>query len=167
MLNTNISFLEEFKHLDNLLKDIYETEKGVTEYLENMKCIPRSEYIFIHGWDADFKNLKKLRDLRNKLSHDTGTLNMPLCTQEDVEWLKNFYDRILKGCDPLTLARKEAENLQRTKNNRSGFQQKQNSEKNIEMQYTEKPKNSAFIIALACAAVIIILIMLSKYILKY
>ena len=45
-------------------------------------------------WDADYKQLKHFRWLRNQLAHEVGTLNADFCTEEDLALLKKFYSRI-------------------------------------------------------------------------
>lgn len=114
MCDLNVIFLEEFKRLDALLRDMYQSEKGVSNYIDNMKSIPPDEYRFVSNWECDLKKLIRLRHLRNQLTHDIGTLDIDLCTQEDVDLLREFYDRFINICDPLALLRKQQEKRQAT-----------------------------------------------------
>ena len=110
MTSLNINFLEEFKHLDKLCREIYRSEKGVTSYIEDMKSVPTSESRYIPNWDDDLNALVRLRHLRNNLSHEEGSLYEDVCTQADAEWINAFYSRILNQSDPLALlTRKRAE----------------------------------------------------------
>ena len=107
MGDLNSVFLEEFKRLDKILREMYQGEKGVTNYIHDMKSIPVYESRQIPNWKHDLKRLKELRDIRNQLSHEVGTLNVEMCTQEDIRWLKEFYRRIIRRSDPLALLRRE------------------------------------------------------------
>ena len=39
--------------------------------------------------------------MRNQLAHDIS-IDSDFCKQSDIEWVKNFYESILRGIDPLT-----------------------------------------------------------------
>lgn len=101
MLTLNIEFQEEYKHLDRLLKDRFESETGVSEYIERMDFSPWYERGENDAWDADYRKLKHARWLRNRLAHDYGTLNSDLCSEKDLAFLKDFYNRCLAGADAL------------------------------------------------------------------
>ena len=103
MSNLNYVFLEEFKYLDKFCQEIYGTEKGVTSYIDDMKNVPEYERRAIPNWDSDLKRLIHLRHLRNQLCHELGTLNKDMCTQSDIDWLKQFYNRFFDESDPMTL----------------------------------------------------------------
>ena len=59
----------------------------------------------ILNWKADLSNLIRLRHIRNHLAHTEGAFNENLCTTEDVDWVKDFRERILKQDDPLAMLR--------------------------------------------------------------
>lgn len=102
MDDLNVEFLESYKRLEKLCKDIYESEKGVTSYIENMNEFLSFESRSITGWDDDLRKLKELRKIRNRLSHEEGTMHCGLCHEDDIEWLDNFKSRILKQDDPIS-----------------------------------------------------------------
>lgn len=103
MYNLNDTFLEEFKRLDKLCKEMYQSDKGITSYIEDMKHVSPYESRCIPNWDFDLKQLTNLRHLRNRLTHDVGTLNINMCTQSDINWLHSFYGRIFNQTDPIAL----------------------------------------------------------------
>lgn len=103
----NQAFLEEYKRLDKLCRDVYLSDKGVTSYIENMRQVSEFERRSIPSWDSDLRHLMTLRHIRNQLTHDVGTLHADMCTVNDIAWLKDFYSRILNVTDPLSLLRKE------------------------------------------------------------
>ncbi|MBR5473281.1 MAG: hypothetical protein IKU82_04760 [Clostridia bacterium] len=110
MDNINNAFLEEFKKLDKLCREMYASEKGVTSYIDDMKLIPEHKVYCIVDWNSDLKKLINLRHIRNQLSHEVGTFDIDMCEPGDVVWLKEFYNRILNGTDPLSLFRVKLEN---------------------------------------------------------
>lgn len=103
MLYLNTDFLEEFKHLDKICREIYGEESGITGYIDDMKGVARCESRDIEDWNHDLNTLIELRHIRNRLSHEVGTMNMQMCTQEDIDWLRDFYSRILNRTDPVAL----------------------------------------------------------------
>ena len=103
---TSIVFQEEYKRLDKLCKDYLSSEKGVSSYIEQMEATAYQNRRYVRSWDEDYKQLKHVRWVRNKLAHEVGTLDSDLCTEEDLEWVKEFTHRILHGSDPFSEARK-------------------------------------------------------------
>ena len=104
LLDTEL--FNEFKRLDKLLKESRDTERGVSDYIDDMKEVPLYESNSIPDWDLDLDRLWYCRHLRNQLAHDTVSEDYPLCDPEDVEFLKSFYARVLRGDDPLARLRK-------------------------------------------------------------
>ncbi len=105
MKSMNQQFLEAYKRLDKLCQEVLGTDKGITAYIDEMKD---SVGGIIPGWAEDLKMLKELRHIRNMLSHDVGTFDQNVCDIDDVEWLEDFRDRLMKGNDPLGLLHKTA-----------------------------------------------------------
>lgn len=94
-------FLHEYILLDNLCKDVMGVmQNGVSAYLDEMD--ENQEYAYIvRDWDKDYKSLKLYRHLRNKLTHENNALYEEQCTEKDIEWIKNFHNKILQSNDPL------------------------------------------------------------------
>lgn len=110
MTNLNTMFQEEYKRLDRLLCDAYETRKGVTSYLECMESYGERIRFRISGWAEDYQTLKRLRHVRNNMSHEVGTLWTENCTVQDIYWLVDFRQRILTARDPVAMAEKMQRN---------------------------------------------------------
>lgn len=96
------SFFEEYKSLDNLCRDILESEKGVSEYIERMEKDDRGRMLVV-DWDRDYKKLKSLRYIRNRLAHEDGAYEKDLCSDKDIAWISDFIARIMDETDPLTV----------------------------------------------------------------
>lgn len=103
MNNINYVFFEEYKKLEKICQEMYNSPNGVTNYIEEMKSVPSSDYWFINNWDADLRQLKRVRYIRNNLAHEEGAFDKNICTQNDVEWVKKFYKRILNQSDPIAM----------------------------------------------------------------
>ena len=119
MNNLNLIFLEEYKHLDKLCSQLYDGQPGVTNYINDMKSVDWNDAREIPNWKADLNNLKHLRHIRNHLAHTEGAFGEKLCTNEDVNWVKDFRNRILKQTDPLALFQKYSKKIARNKNESS------------------------------------------------
>ena len=86
-----------------MIKDAYSCQNGFSEYISMMEKSPGNRAVLISSWNADYKMLKHLRWLRNRIAHDTG------CTElksSDLDDLKDFTRRFRKSQDPLTAAEK-------------------------------------------------------------
>lgn len=105
MDNLNYRFFEEFKRLDNLCADLYDSRPGVTAYIDHMEATPSAVYR-VDGWSEDLRQLKHLRHIRNHLAHDRGAFLEENCTQADIDWLSHFYSRIMERSDPIALSRR-------------------------------------------------------------
>lgn len=109
MENINLIFQEEYKRLDNCLRDMFCEARGVSAYLAEMEAVPLQERALVPFWDSDFSGLKQLRHLRNRLAHEVGTLTAGLCTEDELFFLQDFYRRLLAGQDPLACQYREKE----------------------------------------------------------
>lgn len=104
----NFIFLEEYKHLDKLCSELYDGQPGVTSYINDMKSVDWDNARRVPNWKVDLNNLIRLRHIRNHLAHTEGAFNEKLCTNDDVDWLKDFRRRILRQDDPLAILRKRS-----------------------------------------------------------
>ena len=100
-------FFEEYKHLDKLCGDMYSCRNGISEYIDQMDIKSYKGSPLIPSWNSDYKMLKHIRWVRNQIAHDSGSYQVS--EPEDLEFVRNFYDRIFSRQDPLTLLRKEEE----------------------------------------------------------
>lgn len=109
MLDLNVEFQEEYKRLDRLCKDYLSSTEGVSEYISQMKSAPWNDRRYVSTWEDDYKQLMHVRWVRNQLAHEVGTLNSDICTEDDLDWVQSFYNRIMNGSDPFTILRKAKE----------------------------------------------------------
>lgn len=135
MANLNIAFLETYKRLDNLCKDLYRTETGVTSYIDEMRSTPASLAGFVPDWNFQLGQLRRLRHIRNQLTHESGTLDSLLCTQEDINWLNAFYQSLLNQTDPIAL-------LYASRHVSSARRVTQQAHQNQPMVRTQRPNNN-------------------------
>ena len=158
MNNLNYIFLEEYKKLDKLCKEIYNSEKGITSYIDDMRNTNYSEKIVIPCWEHDIHTLVSLRHARNKLTHEVGTSDSPICTYADIDWLKNFYHRIVNRQDPIAIIHK---NRYAKKQNTQIYTQNQN----IQTSQSKKSKsnNDEIYLAIMCIIIILAIIFLTNH----
>ena len=94
----NIAFMDLYKAVDNSLKTMLGTDKGISEYIERLELKAGSRK-FTSEMKQELKMLKHLRWARNKLAHevDYGT---QILEAGDFEWLAGFQKKIRKGNMP-------------------------------------------------------------------
>ncbi|MEE1017038.1 MAG: DUF6548 family protein [Ruminococcus sp.] len=98
-----IEFLDEYKYVDKICREMFGTEKGVTAYIEQLDETPMTVRYWITEWNNEYRQLKHIRWLRNQIAHSTGYVE---CTQSDFDWLKDFHNRLLTQQDLLAKARR-------------------------------------------------------------
>ena len=105
----NYEFFEAYKELDILCRDIYgesvDKKLGVTLYLEDMGSKGYHGAGKIPGWTQDYNRLRDVRDKRNEIAHSRNSIDIDVCTGEDVDFVRSFKLRILNQTDPLSLYR--------------------------------------------------------------
>lgn len=106
-------FFEEYKHLDKICSEIYSCQDGIKQYIADMEENSANGQLRVPGWNSDYQKLKHVKWVRNKIAHESGIVQFS--TEEDLAFVKTFYDRILSGDDPLTLLHKSSKPLQETK----------------------------------------------------
>ncbi|MCI8589853.1 MAG: hypothetical protein HFE77_03985 [Clostridiales bacterium] len=95
-----MNFMSAYKHLDNLCKDM--NGIGITGYIKDMEQITTGSY-YVKSWNSDYQQLKHYRHIRNQIAHETYANEENMCSDEDIEWLEDFYQRIINQNDPLAL----------------------------------------------------------------
>lgn len=95
-----MGFMSSYKKLDNLCRDM--NGIGVTGYIEDMEQNPNGDY-HVPGWKNDYYKLKRYRYIRNQIAHENDANEDNMCSAEDENWIKSFYDRIMVQKDPLAL----------------------------------------------------------------
>ena len=98
-----LDYLESYKRLDQLCRDMFRTKDGVTEYINQMDRVI-SRINSKQDWRNFYSRLKYQRRLRNDLVHNTECSD---CTEEDIDEIEYFFDLILKQEDPLACIRRQ------------------------------------------------------------
>lgn len=101
MTQLDNDFFEEYKRLDRLCSDIYSCQDEIRQYLENMECQFSAGEKVVPNWMRDYRKLRELRKRRNTLAHNVSEYQV--CTERDIEDVKEFTNRILRRQDPLAL----------------------------------------------------------------
>lgn len=100
-----MSFIESYKHLDKICGEMFETQYGVSAYIEEMLNNSHGSFL-VRGWENDLKQLKHYRWIRNQIVHEPDCYEETMCEAGDDEWLDDFYERIINRTDPLAMYRK-------------------------------------------------------------
>ena len=74
---------------------------GIRQYLEDMECQFSEGEKAIPHWAQDYRKLRGLRRTRNTLAHNVSEYQV--CTEQDVENVIDFVDRIMQQQDPLAM----------------------------------------------------------------
>lgn len=98
-----LDYLESYKRLDQLCRDMFRSKDGVTEYINQMDRVI-SRINSKEDWRNFYSRLKYQRRLRNNLVHNT---EFSECTEEDIDEVEYFFELILKQEDPLACIRKQ------------------------------------------------------------
>ena len=109
MRDLNIDFLEEYKSVDNICKDIFGTKEGISEYIRRMEITPWNDYKYVSSWQSDYSEIKHARWIRNQITHENGTMDSDICSQDDLDWIIDFRQRILTSFDPFAIIRNAKE----------------------------------------------------------
>ena len=73
--------------------------------MESTECYKVKQ---ISDWVYTLKKLKNIRYLRNQIAHGGIDIDGNHCDYEDIDWIIDFYHRIIDGRDPLSLVRKQS-----------------------------------------------------------
>ena len=103
MNDFNYRFFEEFTKLDKLCVSVYQAEGGTLGYIEQMRSVSAVCADTIPNWTAELEQLHRYRMVYQALAQSTEAFNEQLCGQEDLDWLRDFYNRIMDRKDPLAL----------------------------------------------------------------
>ena len=97
-----MGFIDSYKHLEKLCGEVLNDDRRISAYIDEMISKPRGEY-YVRGWNEDLRKLKHYRWIRNQIVHAPGCTEDNMCDAEDVQWLDQFYARIMNQTDPLAL----------------------------------------------------------------
>lgn len=165
MDNFNYDFFEEYKVLDKLCRELYGGQNGITQYIDDMKNVSRNNYQHIPKWKEDLDQLIRVRHIRNYLAHTEGAFKEEICTQRDIEWVQDFYRRILNQSDPLARLHQYSKVKQKAVKSRMSDCQFQTPEPSVqyniaddEVEEDKEMKGSYWIMLLLFVVVILLLI---------
>ncbi len=116
-----MSFLEYYKHVDNLLKRKLNSDIGVTRYLQEMSEVGLYNTI-------EYKKLRHYRHIRNEIVHENNVNENNSCTPQDEQWLKDFYHLVANNEDSLSIYRKKIMNRNK-KASSSSYKKRTNTKK--------------------------------------
>lgn len=98
MNKLEVNFFDEYKFVDNICRNMFQSNQGVTEYIKQMEAMDAEGSRIVVNWREKYKKLKHLRWLRNKIAHESGA---PDLEENDLIELQNFHNQLLKQMDPL------------------------------------------------------------------
>lgn len=110
-----MSFFQEYKRLDNLCKDLFSNDKGISTYIKHMEKYSVNAQK-IPDWNINLNKLKKYRHIRNLIAHEDNVDESDYCNKSDEKWIINFYNSIIKQNDPLALYEKSLRVNSKTSN---------------------------------------------------
>lgn len=120
----NYQFFEEFTKLDKICVSVYQAEGGTAGYLEQMRSVSGSYAVGVPNWMIELERLHRYRTLYQSLAQSPAAFDEALCNQEDVDWIREFGNRIMERRDPLAMLhyqgyRAEDDALQRLEDERA------------------------------------------------
>lgn len=102
MREPDIRFLEEYKKADNFIKDANMTQEGISWYIRQMELSERKGAAVVRTWQADYRMLKHVRWVRNKLVHEVE-YDAGICGAAEYNSVKDFGERLCAAEDPLAV----------------------------------------------------------------
>lgn len=136
MGNINTEFFDAYKRLNKLCNEMYDTNAGVTAYIDDMLSKDSMGTRIVPGWRETLATLKKLRWVRNQLAHEANvSMDEDFCDRNQVIWLENFREQIMATEDPIAQYRRYFEKQTSVKRKGSSKPQEQ---KKPPMKHTEK-----------------------------
>lgn len=163
MRDIEVEFLDEYKKLDNLIKDKFSSEQGVTEYINRMKANDYFASHLISGWGSTYRQLIYIRKVRNDIVHE----NYSDCEPGDIEYVLDFYKELMDLKDPLTLYYiKQKKDAERARKKAAKTQNIQEEEISIKKEESESKGLGVFqlflLLILLAAAIMIVMKLYSR-----
>lgn len=103
MDNLNYVLYDEFTKLNKACITVYQMEDGISDYIAQMADVSSAFWDAVPDWTLDFEQLHRYRSLYHSLAQSMEAFGEYLCSQEDVDWVRNFHTRIMERKDPLAL----------------------------------------------------------------
>ena len=165
MQTNDISFFEEYKHLDKLCGDMYSCQNGISAYIAHMEDEELKGSRYVSSWSSDYKALMHIRRVRNRIAHNTEPYQMS--EPEDLAFVLDYYERILSGRDSLALLRKAVEKERKHKPRQKREQTYPDKAQPVMSSSMQKDKKLSvrdlILIVLGIAAFVLLLILVSRF----
>ena len=161
MTELEIGFFEEYKSVDNICRDMYQAQQGVSEYISQMEAMDLQGSRRVINWNEKYKKLKHLRWLRNQIAHENSA---PDLMENDLIELENFHKQLLNQKDPLAellKAKRESEKqpLPKMRTDYSSFEKHKNDH---DEEYDDDYISPVIIVGTLVVAVLVIFIIISN-----
>lgn len=157
-----MGFMDSYKRLEKLCGEVLNDDRRVSAYIDEMLNTPRGASV-VRGWEEDLKQLKHYRWVRNKISHDTECTEKNMCNASDVQWIDNFYARIMKQTDPLALYRKALQRRKTTSKKKTSTRRYQQTARNDYDEFDGKATLLGFVLTiLLLFAMVAVLVWMMK-----
>lgn len=114
-----MNFIDSYKKLEKLCNEMYGDKHGVSLYIDEMINTPVGS-CYVKSWNEDLKQLKHYRWVRNQIVHEPGCTETNMCNRDDIQWINNFYTRMMSTSDPLALYRKTIRSNRKTHSSSGG-----------------------------------------------
>ncbi len=114
-----MNFIDSYKKLEKLCNEMYGDKHGVSLYIDEMINTPVGSR-YVKSWNEDLKQLKHYRWVRNQIVHEPGCTETNMCNRDDIQWINNFYTRMMSTSDPLALYRKTIRSNRKTHSSSGG-----------------------------------------------
>ena len=139
MRDLNIDFVDLYKRVDRFIRDAFASSEGVSEYLRQMEQNAFKGRGLVPTWATDYNRLKRLRWIRNQLSHEVG-YDSDICEEADYLWLEEFRSRLYATSDPMSELRKnENADKQRYEEERRRYQEQKRRQQAAVSEQTQTP----------------------------
>ncbi len=139
----NIEFLELYKSVDRFIKDAFRSSEGITTYIQEMESYNSRGAYRIKSWTQDYDMLKHVRWVRNQLVHEVG-YDSDLCEDRDYAFIKDFYDRLFSGNDPIAVLNRSMSVESKSKNKKAHVSANNNQFKDSYQEQRREPKKLSF-----------------------
>ncbi|MCR5144101.1 MAG: hypothetical protein K6B67_02185 [Lachnospiraceae bacterium] len=159
MRKLEMEFFEEYRLVDNICKDMFQSKKGVTEYIEQMEAHDAEGFRQVANWNEKYKMLKHLRWLRNQIAHENGA---PDLEEHDLGELQRFHKQLLNRRDPLSALRQARAGAKRVGGNQKNSRARTRAEYevyNIEVSGKKKINPLALLLLIGVLACVVVWLM--------
>ena len=100
-----MNFIDSYKKLEKLCNEMYGDKHGVSLYIDEMINTPVGS-CYVKSW--------------NQIVHEPGCTETNMCNRDDIQWINNFYTRMMSTSDPLALYRKTIRSNRKTHSSSGG-----------------------------------------------